>query len=404
MDARPVSRPNRNGLLPGAPRWVSRGFVLCVAVVVSLPLLRDAVMSLRGIATTVLLAMFASFALEPPVAALTRRGWRRGLAAGAVMAGLALAVMALGFVLGQAVVTQGRQLIDALPQVSENAQVWLARRGVDVQLDSWVDRAQDQAGERAVGVLGSAAGVLFQSATALFFAFYLVVDGPRLRRALGSLLPPERQTQMVRVWEIAVDRTGRYIASRVALAAISAAAHTVVFTAIGVPWAVALGVWVGVLSQLIPVVGTYLAGTLPVVVALGEDPMLAVWVLAAVVVYQQVENYLLSPRIQSRFMDIHPAFALGSVVVGAAVFGPVGALLALPATATVQAFVSTYLHRYELIDELAVPSTMRDVTVVSADDVGVTTADGTPTHVTGPGDDDDGSGRRHSDNTGAVTQ
>ena len=98
-----------------------------------------------------------------------------------------------------------------------------------------------------------------------------------------------------------------------------------------------------------PSVGTYLAGALPVVIALLSQPVDALWVLAFIVAYQQLENMVLSPRITSRTMALHPAVAFGAVIAGGAIMGPIGALLALPAAASMQALISTYLHRYDVV-------------------------------------------------------
>ena len=102
---------------------------------------------------------------------------------------------------------------------------------------------------------------------------------------------------------------------------------------LGLPYAVALGVWVGLISSIIPVIGTYLAGALPIIIALSGSPRDAIWVVVAIVVYQQVENYLIAPRITAHTLSLHPAIAFVSVLVGGALMGPAGALLALPATA-----------------------------------------------------------------------
>jgi predicted PurR-regulated permease PerM len=120
---------------------------------------------------------------------------------------------------------------------------------------------------------------------------------------------------------------------------------------LGVPYAPALAVWVGVVSQFIPTIGTYLAGALPTLLAFTVNPWYALWVLGFVVVYQQFENYLLQPRITARTVDIHPAVAFGSVVAGAALLGAVGALIAIPATATLQAFLGAYVKRYDVTDD-----------------------------------------------------
>jgi len=151
-------------------------------------------------------------------------------------------------------------------------------------------------------------------------------------------------------WEVAIQKTGGYIYSRGLLALLSAIATTAVLEVLGIDYALALGLWTGLISQFIPTVGTYLAGALPVLVALLDDPGNALVVLIFLIVYQQIENYILSPRITARTMDLHPAVAFGMVMVGAALFGAIGALIALPAAAVIQAIGSTYLERHEVID------------------------------------------------------
>ena len=121
---------------------------------------------------------------------------------------------------------------------------------------------------------------------------------------------------------------------------------------VGIDFPLPLAIWVGVLSQFIPVIGTYLAGALPVLIGFIESPGQGIWILSFVLAYQQIENYVLLPRITARTMEMHVATAFGSVIVGSAVLGPVGALLALPAAATLQAFISSTVHVHE-IDEVA---------------------------------------------------
>jgi predicted PurR-regulated permease PerM len=104
------------------------------------------------------------------------------------------------------------------------------------------------------------------------------------------------------------------------------------------------------MSQFVPVLGTYLAAILPVLIALLNEPVTALWVLLAILLYQQIENYLFAPRITAQTMNIHPAIAFGTVIIGGSLLGVVGALLAVPAAATFQAFGSTYVKRHELIE------------------------------------------------------
>jgi predicted PurR-regulated permease PerM len=104
------------------------------------------------------------------------------------------------------------------------------------------------------------------------------------------------------------------------------------------------------MSQFIPVVGTYLAGALAVVIALLNDPIDGVAILVFVLLYQQVENYLFAPRVTAHTLALHPAVAFGTVLAGAALLGPVGALLALPFAAVIQALISTAGERHEVVE------------------------------------------------------
>jgi predicted PurR-regulated permease PerM len=106
-----------------------------------------------------------------------------------------------------------------------------------------------------------------------------------------------------------------------------------------------------VISQFIPTIGTYIAMVLPVVVALQDGhPIDALWVLVFLVGYQQIENYVLMPRITKRTMEVHPALAIGTVFAGGLLLGGVGAVLALPATAVIQSLVSAYTTEREVVE------------------------------------------------------
>jgi predicted PurR-regulated permease PerM len=205
-----------------------------------------------------------------------------------------------------------------------------------------------QLASNAWGIGATALGAVFQGLAVLLFAFYLTAEGPRVRRTICSLLPPRRQREVLRAWEITVDKTGGYIYSRALLALASGLAHWVALSLLGVPFAFALALWVGVVSQFIPSLGTYLAGVLPVLVALTKSPLAALWVLLFILAYQQFENYVLQPHVTARTVDIHPAVAFAAVIGGAALLGPIGALLAIPAWASIQAFAKAYIRRYEV--------------------------------------------------------
>ncbi|WP_435176864.1 AI-2E family transporter [Actinacidiphila sp. bgisy145] len=346
------------------PRWLPRALLLGLALFACYQLAHWVFDRLVGLLVNVLVSFFCALAVEPAVDWMSRRRIRRGLATGIVM--LVLLLAAAGFLLavGSLLVDQVGAIVRNLPQYADDVVRWINRTfhtHIDtggklhdqVLHSNWVRSYLTSGAASVWGISTTVLGTVFQVFTVVLFTFYLAADGPRLRRTLCSMLPPAHQAEVLRAWDIAVAKTGGYLYSRALMAVISGLAHYILFQVLGVPYAPALGVWVGLVSQFIPTVGTYLAGALPILIAFAEDPWDALWVLCFVVVYQQFENYLLQPRITARTVDIHPAVAFGSVIAGTALLGAVGALISIPATATLQGFFTTYIRRYEVVDPRA---------------------------------------------------
>ncbi|MET9950674.1 AI-2E family transporter [Streptomyces sp. NPDC006339] len=343
------------------PRWLPRALVLALALYACFQLGSWAFHQLIGLLVNILLAFFLALAIEPAVGRMAARGMRRGLATFIVFFGV-LAI-GVGFVvlLGSMLAGQIVDMFENFPKYIDSLINWTNQHfhtelsRVEVQdsvlRSDWLQKYVQNSAAGVLDVSATLLGGLFKLLMIFLFAFYFAADGPRLRRALCSVLPPARQTEVLRAWEIAVDKTGGYLYSRGLMALISGVAHFVLFEILGVPYAPALAVWVGLVSQFIPTIGTYLAGALPMLIAFTVDPWYALWVLGFVVIYQQFENYVLQPKLTSKTVDIHPAVAFGSVVAGTALLGAVGALIAIPAVATLQAFLGAYVKRYDVTDD-----------------------------------------------------
>ncbi|MCQ8194715.1 AI-2E family transporter [Streptomyces rugosispiralis] len=343
------------------PRWLPRAMVLALALVACYRLATWAFDQLTGLLLNILIAFFLALAIEPAVDRMAARGMRRGLATGLVF--LAILVGTAGFftLLGSMLADQIMTMVQDFPKYLDDVVSWindtfhthLSRLEIQDSLlhSDWLQSYVKNSADNVLDVSAQVLGGLFKTLTVTLFAFYFAADGPRLRRALCSVLPPTRQVEVLRAWEIAVAKTGGYIYSRGLMALISGVAHYILLEALGVPYAPALAVWVGLISQFIPTIGTYLAGALPMLIAFTIEPWYALWVLIFVVIYQQFENYLLQPRITARTVDIHPAVSFGSVIAGTALLGAVGALIAIPATATLQAFLGAYIKRYDVTDD-----------------------------------------------------
>ncbi len=344
----------------GMPPWIPRLLAMIVGVIVLLFAALNVFRRLRGLLVLLLFSLFLSIALEPGVKWLASRGWKRGAATGAIFVlVILLSSMFIGLMI-PLVVDQLVKLVDRIPGYVDELADLGDRFGIDLSGDR-IDEALAGLGDDLQSIAGDVAGSLFGVGTTLLgtvlqlltvglFTFYLTADGPRFRRGVISLFRPERQREILRIYDIAIDKTGGYFYSRALLAGVSAAVAWTVFTLIGVPFAAALALWIGVLSQFVPVVGTYIGGALPLVVALIESPARGLAVLVFILVYQQIENYVLAPRITARTMALHPAVSFGAAIAGGTLLGAPGALMALPTAATIQAFVSTYLHRHDVVE------------------------------------------------------
>lgn len=176
-----------------------------------------------------------------------------------------------------------------------------------------------------------------------FFTYYLISEGDGWRVKLKESLPDKVSSSIDQVWTIGVSKAGGFIVAKVILGVLASIVLSLSFLIIGLPSPLALGVAAGILSQLIPVVGTFLGGLVPFIasISLGTTAMIAT--VLVLFIYQIVENYFISPRVTKSTMEIHPAIAVFSTIFGAYTLGGVGAILALPVAATVQGVIGTIL-------------------------------------------------------------
>jgi len=184
--------------------------------------------------------------------------------------------------------------------------------------------------------------------TILVFAIYFSVDSPRIKRFVASWLKPAQQVTFIRVWDISVSKAGGFVLSKLALATLSAIFHVGFFYLIDVPYWLPMGIFAGVVSQFIPTIGTYIGVALPALFVAFTDPIDVLWIVLFATVYQQVENYVFTPRISNKTMDINSGVALAAVFIGAALFGPMGAIIGIPLVAIVVAVVEAYGRRYDV--------------------------------------------------------
>jgi predicted PurR-regulated permease PerM len=348
-------------LLVPANAW--RVGLTLAALVALLMLLRFVLADGGSVLFTVVMAWFLSLAMEPAVRRLSTR-MPRGAATALVM--VTAGLLSLGFLaaFGSLAVEQAAHLVRSLPDTIESVLAWVNRRlGTDyssADLLASIRLTPEDAANYAQDVLGGLWTVLGSLATGVFgffaiilLSFYLSADGPRLRSWLAEPMPPRPQRFFLSVWDLSMAKTAGYVSARLALAVINGTLSALVFLLIGLPSWLALGLWTGVVAQFVPTIGTYISIVLPVLVGLASpEPWTGIAALVWGVLYQQVENVTLEPRISARAVNLHPAVAFGSVMLGSALFGVGGALLAIPVTAMILAVVDAYVDRRHVVPDL----------------------------------------------------
>ena len=356
----PLEPESERGRLHDMPAWVPRAAAVAVFTILVIAAALWMLIQIRSIILALFVALFLSFALEPAVVRLVRRGWKRPLATFAVF------MVLLGFLFGfvaimiPPVATQIGVVSERLPTLVESAIEFADKQfGIALTGDTILSWATGLAANaslyaddvlfRVVGAGSFIGNFIVQLLSVLLFTYYLLADGPNIRRSLFARFEGERQTEVMRIWELAIDKTGGYVYSRLLLALVSSTFTWIALAIIGLPNPLSLGIWVGVVSQFIPAVGAFVAASLPVAIGLLTDWRQAVAVLIVLVLYQQFENLILAPRITASTMSLHPAVGFAAVLAGISLMGALGAIVALPLVAIMQAFVSAYFQEHEVV-------------------------------------------------------
>lgn len=312
----------------------------------------------------ILLSWLFAVALEPGIRVLMARGRSRGLSAAIVGGGALLVGLLLAVIFGKLFFVQIASLVKSVPDTSTSLIHWVNGRfgtkldttSLTTKLNLSQSNIQTWAGTLSGGVLsvvGSLASVLFDLLTVVVFGFYFAGDGPNFFRTLATGMNPRHQEVFVTITDITTAKTGGYVVSKIILAALSSFFHGIFFAVIGVPYWLPFALLVGVTAQFVPMVGTYIGIALPVLATVFASPWKAIAIIAFATVYQQIESYFFTPRVSAKTMDVNPAIALAAVFVGAAIWGPLGALIGIPLAAAGVSILQTYQRSYDLVPEAA---------------------------------------------------
>ena len=293
----------------------------------------------------IFIALFLAIVLSTPVTWLVeRRGMKRGNAAMLVVLGLVALFAALAYLLISPFVDAVQDLIEDLPNIVERIRSSDLFQELDQRTDVGAElqrRAESLAADLpsklgdAFEVGGRIFGFGLGALSIVFMTLFLVIELPNLSRSLHSVLFPRESTRMAMLEERITRTIGRYALGAMVIAMIAGTVQGTAAWLLGVPFALALGIIAGLLG-LIPQVGATIAAVVLSLVALTQGVPQALIMLAVCIGYQQLENYVLQPTIQGRAADISGFFVIASVIVGAALLGVVGALIAVPLVASAQ--------------------------------------------------------------------
>jgi predicted PurR-regulated permease PerM len=309
-----------------------------------------ALWSVINIVILVLMSLVLAIGLDPAVRWIERRGRSRGRGVTIIFLGALAVVILFASLVIPPLVTQVGELADDIPGYVER----LSRRddalGRYFQENDVADQLQRFVKDlpkkittsfgTIVGVAGKVGGALFNILTVAILTIYFMLSLPRMRRTAVVWFAPETRDRAEAVMDQAILRIGAYVAGILTTASIAGTSALIFFWIlglfdIGIPFAVPLAVFSGLLG-LIPAVGAYIGAAPAVIVGFFQEPITGVLILIYFIVYQQVENYVIQPRIMKNAVNLSPVAVVISTLVLGSLAGFAGAVLALPAAATMK--------------------------------------------------------------------
>jgi predicted PurR-regulated permease PerM len=312
-----------------------------------------AMWSVFNIVVLVLMAAVLAIGLDPAVRRLERLGRTRGRAVTLIFLGVIALVILFAWLVIPPLVRQVGELADDIPGYVQD----LAERddaiGRYFREQDFAERLQGFVADlpsrisesfgTIVGVAGRVTSAIFNIVTVAILAIYFLLSLPRMRQTAAVAFAPSTRERAETVMDLAISRIGGYVAGILTTASIAGVSALVFFgilnlVGLDMPFAFPLAIWAALMG-LIPAVGAYIGATPAVIVAFFSALPTGVLVLVYFIVYQQVENYAIQPRIMKNAVNLSPAAVIVSTLVFGSLGGFAGALLALPAAATIKVII-----------------------------------------------------------------
>jgi predicted PurR-regulated permease PerM len=305
-----------------------------------------ALASVSQIFVLILIALFLATGLNPAVEALRRRNMSRSAAVAVIFSAVILFVIFFALVVLPPVISQGTQLIDKAPQLltdlKNNSTISNLNDHYGI-IDTLQEKLKSVTSNGTLlistfgGVIGVGKSVLsgfFSFLTVLVLTLYFITSLPQAVELGLSLVPSSRRERVGRLTEAIIARVGSFVGSQIIIAAMASVFVFFLSLVLGLPSPIAIGMIV-LVCGLIPLVGHFIGCSIVTIIGLTQSVLLGLIAFLAYVVYVQIENYVVTPRIMKKTLSVPGAVTIISALIGSSLLGLIGGLLAVPVAAAI---------------------------------------------------------------------
>jgi predicted PurR-regulated permease PerM len=321
------------------------GFIATLGALTAIVLMR-ALASVSQIFVLILIALFLATGLNPAVEALRKRNLSRNAAVTVIFSSVILFVIFFALVVVPPVISQGTNLIESGPQLLQDLMKNDTINQLNTQyglVDTLQERLRSVTSDGTLlistfgGVIGVGKSVLsgfFTALTILVLTLYFITSLPQAVNLGLSLVPASRRDRVGLLTNAVIARMGSFVGSQILIAAMAAVFVTILSTILGLPSPIAIGMFV-LVAALIPLIGHFIGAGIFTLIALSQSLVIGVVAFVAYVVYVQIENYVVTPRIMKRTLSVPGAVTIIAALIGSSLLGLVGGLLAVPVAASI---------------------------------------------------------------------
>jgi predicted PurR-regulated permease PerM len=321
------------------------GFIATLGALTAIVLIR-ALASVSQIFVLILIALFLATGLNPAVEALRKRNMSRNAAVTVIFSSVIIFVIFFALVVVPPVISQGTNLIQSGPQLLQDLMKNETINQLNNQyglIDTLQERLKSVTSDGTLlistfgGVIGVGKSVLsgfFTALTILVLTLYFITSLPQAVNLGLSLVPASRRDRVGLLTNAIIARMGSFVGSQILIAAMAAVFVTILSTILGLPSPIAIGMFV-LVAALIPLIGHFIGAGIFTLIALSQSLLIGVVAFVAYVVYVQIENYVVTPRIMKRTLSVPGAVTIIAALIGSSLLGLVGGLLAVPVAASI---------------------------------------------------------------------